>query len=130
MLCHLYIVPGRKIKLSFWFWTCSLEILPISTVWICIICLFLHPVQMMSVEREQRGEKRCPFGPRPDENIIHLFLIDCNQPYFFLILFSKRNWQRQKKRMLLGVGKNNFLITKSRWSHFNHVADPSSKRYQ
>jgi hypothetical protein len=37
----------------------------------------------------KKERKKCPFGPLPDGNIIHLFLIDCNQPYLFLIFFLK-----------------------------------------
>lgn len=50
------------------------------------ISLFWYPLQMMDIKRE---EKLCPFDPLPNGNIIHLFLIDCNQPYLFLIFFLK-----------------------------------------
>lgn len=44
------------------------------------------PLQMMDIKK---AEKLCTFDPLPGGNIIHLFLIHCNQHYLFLIFFLK-----------------------------------------
>lgn len=51
---------------------------------------YLPVLVSIADDGHKKGEKKlCPFDPLPNGNIIHLFLIDCNQPYLFLIFFLK-----------------------------------------